>query len=234
MRFYRMSKSAMEKFKKIYKAYKVEGAKFDLNFDIPICPCTAKKIPINLIYYNDIVKSKQNYYGFVHFYMDDYKFENVWTNPKLSLQKLKRCDGVITPDFSTYQEMPAALKIYNTYRMRAFGYWLGKQGLQVINNVRWGTPETYKYSFCGIPQNSIVSVSTVGCIKDKYDENRFTEGLAAMVETLKPSHILVYSFESYRKFFNKYIEKGLNVTFYNPPDTHKIITKTKNEIDLGD
>ena len=233
MRFYKMKEFARKAFRTIYKSYMVEGAKFDLKYDIPICPCTAKKIPINLIYYNDIEKSKENYYGFVHFYMDDYKFESVWNNPKEALKKLRRCDGVITPDFSTYQDMPAALKIYNTYRMRAFGYWLGKQGLQVINNVRWGTPETYKYCFDGIEQNSMVCISSVGCLGDKYDEERFTEGLAVMVETLKPSHILFYGKQG-RQFMDKYIEAGMPVTFYNPPDTHKIITKSKTDIDLED
>ena len=41
-----------------------------------------------------------------------------------------------TPDFSTYQDFPEPLKVYNTYRMRAFGYWLTKNGIKVINNIR--------------------------------------------------------------------------------------------------
>ena len=160
-----MNDYAMEQFRKIYKAFMVEGAKFCWEFDIPECPCTAKVVPPNLIYYTD---------------------------------------------------MPAALKIYNTYRMRAIGYWLGKNGIQVINNVRWGTPETYKYCFLGIPQNTMVCVSTVGCLGDKHDEDRFTEGLAVMVETLNPSHILMYGKRG-RNFFDKYIERGTSVKFYDPP-----------------
>ncbi|MBQ0071515.1 MAG: DUF4417 domain-containing protein, partial [Spirochaetales bacterium] len=39
----------------------------------------------------------------------------------------------ITPDFSTNQDFPEAIKIYATYRMRAFGYWLGREGIEVIN-----------------------------------------------------------------------------------------------------
>lgn len=165
--------------------------------------------------------------------MDDYKFESVWNHPHAALKKLKRCDGVITPDFSTYLDMPTALKIYNTYRMRAFGHWLGKQGLQVINNVRWSYPNSYKYCFDGIEQNSIVSISTVGCIEDKHDEDRFTEGLAAMVETLKPRHILFYG-KLGRNFMDKYIEARIPVTFYDPPDSHKIITKTVTHLDLSE
>ena len=208
----------------------VEGAKFYPPFDIPECPCTAKNIPINLIYYNDMEENR-SYLGFVHFYMDDYKFESVWNHPQAALKKFKRCDGVITPDFSTYQDMPIALKIYNTYRMRAIGYWLGKNGVQVINNVRWGTPETYKFCFDGIPRNSIVCTSTVGCLDDKHDEERFVEGLAKMIEVLNPSHILMYGKKG-RKFFDKYIEQGLSVTFYDPPNTHKVVCKSKEKIDL--
>ena len=218
-----MNEFAKEKFREIYKPFLVEGAKFNWNFDIPICPCTAKKIPEKLIYYNEIVKSKQRYFGFVHFYMDDYKFESIWHHPRRALERLSKFAGIITPDFSTYQDMPIALKIYNTYRMRAIGYWLGKKGLQVINNVRWGTPETFSFCFAGIPKNSIVCISSVGCLSDKYDEDRFTEGLQAMVETLKPIHILFYGMKG-RNFMNKHIEDGLPVTFYDPPDFHTVRT----------
>ena len=211
-----MNEYAMKKFREIYKPFLVEGARFCWGVDIPECPCTAKDVPPYLIYYTDLQEGS-GYAGFVHFYMDDYKFESVWNHPHAAMKKFKRCGGVITPDFSTYQDMPAALKIYNTYRMRTLGYWLGKNGIQVINHVRWGTPETYKYCFLGIPQNTIVSVSTVGCLGDKDDEDLFTEGLAVMVETLKPSHILMYGKRG-RNFFDKYIECGIPVTFYDSHD----------------
>ena len=227
-----MNDEAMEQFRNIYKSFMVEGAKFCPEFDIPECLCTAKNIPTNLIYYTDM-EEKHNYSGFVHFYMDDYKFESIWHNPQKALKKFKRCDGVITPDFSTYQDMPVALKIYNTYRMRAIGYWLGKNGIQVINNVRWGTPETFKFCFDGIPQNTIVCVSTVGCLGTKNDENRFTYGLDVMIETLNPSHILMYGKKG-RDFFDKYIESGIPVTCYDPPDKHKFKTRTVEKIDLED
>ena len=60
---------------------------------------------------------------------------------------IKHFAGIITPDFSTYQDFPEAIKIHNTYRMRLYGYWLGKEGIAVINNVRWGTEETFDYCF---------------------------------------------------------------------------------------
>ena len=225
-----MDNYAMQQFRMIYKAFMVENARFCSEFDIPECPCTTKSIPSKLIYYTDLPKNS-HVNGFVHFYMDDYKFESIWNHPQSALKKFKRCEGVVTPDFSTYQDMPAALKIYNTYRMRAFGYWLGKNGIQVINNVRWGTPETYRYCFQGIEQNSIVCLSTVGCLSAKHDEERFTEGLKVMIETLNPSHILIYGKKG-RRFFDKYIESGINVTFYDPPNTHEVIFRTRTTLDI--
>ena len=207
-----MNKTALEEFRRIYKVAMVEGTKFCFPVDIPECPCTANSIPKKLIYY-DKISTEGRCLGFVHFYMDDYKFESIWNHPEAALEKLQRCGGVITPDFSTYQDMPAALKIYNTYRMRAVGYWLGKNGIQIINNVRWRTPETYSYCFLGVPQDSIVCVSTVGCLGSQRDENRFAEGLAVMIDTLKPRHILMYGKKG-RNFFDKYIERGIPVTFY--------------------
>lgn len=224
-----MNDYAKEVFSTMYKGFMVEGAKFCGEFDIPECPCTATEIPVDLVYYAD-PKIPVNFNGFVHFYIDDYKFESIWKHPKTALKKLRRCDGVITPDFSTYREMPMALKIYNTYRMRALGYWLGTQGIKVINNVRWSTAQSFKFTFLGIPKNSIVSVSTVGCLGSKADNEFFTEGLEVMVERLSPSHILAYSFDKWRYLFDKYIELGIPVIFYNPPATNTLVEKKMEQI----
>lgn len=40
-----------------------------------------------------------------------------------------------------------------------------------------------------------------------------------MVGRLSPSHILVYG-KAGRKFFDKYRECGIPITFYDPPDVH--------------
>ncbi len=77
--------------------------------------------------------------------------------------------------------------------MRAYGYWLGRNGIPVVNNVRWGTPETFSYCFEGIPDDSIVAIGTVGGGPRKLvDRERFETGLYKMVEVLRPHTILVY------------------------------------------
>ncbi|MBR1858447.1 MAG: DUF4417 domain-containing protein [Selenomonadaceae bacterium] len=220
-----MTESAKKEFVKQTKAFLVEGAKFVGKYDMPECPCTAIEAPKSIISYVDINKNVQ-YDAFAHFYIDDYKFDNIWNKPYKALERLKHCSGVITPDFSTYQDMPIPLKIYNTYRMRAFGYWLTTQGIAVINNVRWGTPESYDYCFSGIPQNSIVSIGTVGCIREKCNWQRFNDGLEEMVQTLKPRMILVYG-SAQDKFFAKYSQQGIPIIAY-PSKIHLVFEKRRN------
>ncbi|MBR6364569.1 MAG: DUF4417 domain-containing protein, partial [Lachnospiraceae bacterium] len=158
----------------MWNAFMVDGADFVYGSDMPICPCTATSIPKQLISYVEAkhlcklhVKEEPDYHvdAFVHFYIDDPKFDGplsgIWAYPYDALDIIRHFSGIITPDFSTNADFPDPLKRYNTYRMRAFGRWISINGIPVINNVRWGTEETWSYCFDGIPHNSIVSIGTV-------------------------------------------------------------------------
>ena len=96
--------------------------------------------------------------------------------------------------------------------MRAFGYWYGTIcGHAVINNVRWGTAETYSYCFDGIPKNSIVAIGTVGGSPRKLlDRPRFEEGLSEMMKVLSPHTIIVYGSANY-PCFHELREQGITV-----------------------
>jgi len=141
----------------------------------------------------------------VHFYLDDHRFECLWYNPNAYLKRLQAFEGVISPDFSVYTTMPLAQQIWNTYRNRALGYWLQKNGVTVIPNVQWGDERSYSFCFDGIPKQSAVAVSTYGCIRNRHDRFYFKKGLKKMVDTLKPSSIINHSntpddiFEPYQK-----------------------------------
>lgn len=210
--------SKRKNIKDIWNAFMVEDANFSFsNYGIPLCPTTIEndEIPNAIITYreavnlfNKTIKNDSDFKceAFVCFYEDDQNFDGkrkgIWSFPKKTYETLKHFAGIITPDFSTYQDFPFALKLYNTYRMRAFGYWYGmKCGKKVINNVRWGTKETYRFCFDGIPKNSIVSVGTVGGSPFKLqDRKRFEDGLDEMVRLLKPNGIIVYGSANYPCF----------------------------------
>ncbi|MGL4483980.1 MAG: DUF4417 domain-containing protein, partial [Anaerovoracaceae bacterium] len=128
----------------------------------------------------------------VHFYEPDSKFERLWKRPRTYINKLKRFDGVITPDFSLYREMPLCMQVWNTYRNRALGYWLSKNEIPIIPNVRWGDERTYDFCFDGVNKNSIVAIGTHGCIKRKEDKYYFQLGLLEMLKRLSPHSIIVF------------------------------------------
>ena len=215
----------------MWNAFMVEGADYVLGSDIPICPCTAKDIPKKLISYVDAkhlhkinYKENPDYHidAFIHFYIDDQKFDgpqsSVWLYPYKALEILSHFSGVITVDFSTNADFPDPIKRYNTYRMRAIGRWFGTNGISVINNVRWGTEETWDYCFDGIPYNSMVAIGTVASGIHKL-ENRpdFENGLFKMLERLKPHTIIVYGSANY-DCFRELADKGILIIPF-PSDT---------------
>ncbi len=192
-----------------------DGATFSPN-DIPFCPTTAESIPSALISYSKaktivgkhLKSGETNFFSnaFVHFYIDDQKFDGniggIWKAPQRALKILRHFAGIITPDFSTYLDFPFPLKIYNTYRMRTFGYWYGTLlGNAVINNVRWGTDETFSYCFDGIEQTGIVSIGTVASgLRHAHNREIFEAGFFKMLDVLKPSSIIVYGSDRYPWF----------------------------------
>lgn len=194
----------------VFNAFMVEGATFEGKYDFPVSSTIKEEIPTKLIAY-DLTKSSTDYDSYVHFYIDDYKFDGkrgIWTYPEKTLERLKKFKGVITPDFSTNIDFPVSLKIYNTYRMRAYGYYLSNNGVNVINNVRWSDPSSYDYCFAGIPKHSIVSIGTIGCLKDSSNWEYFQKGLDEMIRRIEPKIILVYGTMP-DKFFKKYIDDGI-------------------------
>lgn len=224
--------------KDIWNSFMTVGATYGKH-DIPFCPTTADSIPSSQITWEEakqihrknISQKNRNYHvdAFINWYIDDYKFDSskgIWHDYKNAYKIIKHFEGVITPDFSTYQDFPEPYKIFATYRMRAYGYWLGKLGIKVINNVRWGTEESFDYSFEGIPTNSIVCIGTVGGGPRKLvDRERFEVGLLKMIEVLHPITILVYG-SAYSACFVNLKERGINVISY-PSRTAKAFNKRK-------
>ena len=90
---------------------------------------------ISLIGYNQISPSINKYDDYVHFFIDDYKFESLWNDPEPRISKLSRCKGVLSPQFSTYYTMPQALQIFNTFRSRWCGAYFQSKGLNVIPTI---------------------------------------------------------------------------------------------------
>lgn len=222
-----------------WNAFMCDGAKWSPN-DIPHCPTILAKIPSRIITWVEAKSVYKKRIGkdpsfkdnsFVCFYIDDQKFDGtragIWVQPHRSLEILSHFKGIVTPDFSTYQEFPYPVKLYNTYRMRAFGYWCGQNGLEVINNVRWGTEESFSYCFDGLEKNNIIAIGTVGGNPRKIlDRPRFERGLSELVSRLEPKTILTYGSSKY-PCFEKLREMGVEIYEY-PSATAEAFNRGKS------
>lgn len=120
--------------KDVFRLKLIESADFEGELEIPtLKPYRAQ--PKNLIRFSECLRSK-DYASWIHFYEDDIKFERLWNNPDRYIDTLKKFEGVITPDFSLYRDMPLVMQQWNIYRSRALGSWLQQNGLNIIPNVR--------------------------------------------------------------------------------------------------
>lgn len=148
-------------------------------------------IPDDLIGFN-YAKSSENKNCGIHFYIDDYQFERLWNKPEEYTEILYDYDCILSPDFSLYMDMPMPMKIWNIYRSRFIGNYYQSKGIKVIPTLSWAEPETFQFCFEGIPEGSIVSVSTIGVKEDKDALKIWNDGMKAAMEKIKPSTILVY------------------------------------------
>ena len=64
-----------------------------------------------------------------HFYVDDYRFEQLFKNPIKLLES--GCRAIVEPNCSIHDQTPMAFAIYQTYRKRYLCRYLQECGLQV-------------------------------------------------------------------------------------------------------
>ena len=216
-----------------WNAFMVKDCKeWDEN-NIPFCRSLRDEIPENLITWKQAkeifrrrIKKHKNFQCniYICFYIDDFLFDGkngIWFDYNNAFEIIKHFAGIITPDFSTYADFPLPLKWWNTYRMRAFGFWCSTMGINVINNVRW-SKDTLDICFRGIPKNSIVAIGTVAS-RLKYLKNRgdFEEYLIKMIEVLQPHTILVYGSANYDCFKSLWTSGIKIITYQSRRNTKK-------------
>lgn len=148
-------------------------------------------IPDSLIGFN-YAKSAKKFDTGVHFFVDDYQFERVWNNPLENIERLKKFQCVLTPDFSLYMDMPVAMKIWNVYRSRLIGQLCQDAGMNVIPTLSWAEKETYQFCFDGLETGGTVAVSTVGVMRDKSAREIFCDGMKEALQRLQPKAVVLY------------------------------------------
>ncbi len=160
-------------------------------FDIPrLTPesVSAKQF----IGFNYVKTCKQPCDKGLHFFIDDYQFTRLWSNPDAYLEMLRKFKLVCTPDFSTYTDFPKAVQIYNHYRKHWLGAYWQHNGITVIPTISWSDKASFDWCFDGEPEGGTVAVSSVGTQLGRNSRKLFLDGYNEMLTRLQPSLIYFY------------------------------------------
>lgn len=128
----------------------------------------------------------------VHFFLDDYQFSRLWTNPSGYVSMLSKFKCVCTPDFSTYTDFPLAIQIYNHYRKHWLGAYWQKQGITVVPTISWSGEDSFDWCFDGEPKGGVIALSSVGTQKNRNAKQLFLNGYRETLKRLEPTTILFY------------------------------------------
>lgn len=174
----------------VFRSFLVKNATYDGEYEIPKIH-TSNLIPEKVISFSKAISSK-DYNQWISFYEYDTKFECLWRTPHKYLPIIKRFQGIISPDYSLYYDMPLCMQVWNTYRGRALAHWLQGNGVEIIPNIRWGDERTFETACLGVESGKTIAVGTHGCIKTVEGKRMFIEGFDYVLNRLKPKTVLVY------------------------------------------
>lgn len=181
----------------VFNGHLLQGATLVEPYGIPLMtPCLSS--PESLTTFSETSPSRPTDPGtFVHFFEEDYRFERLWNNPEIYLPRLQAAAGAITPDFSTYANMPQAGQIWNTYRNFTLGSWLQRNGVATIPNVRLCGPESVSRTLSGAPEHSSLAIGLHGCTKEPENRKAVIEELRIICQSKEPSALIVYGSDAY-------------------------------------
>lgn len=112
-----------------------------------------------------------------------------WNDPLKYIPRLQTAMAVGTPDFSVYPSMSVNEIRHNIYMNRWLGCLWQDYHCTVLPVISWWDEDTYDLNFSGVECNSIVIISTVGCINNP---KVFLAGFNEMKKRIAPPLIIVY------------------------------------------
>ena len=158
-----------------------------------ILPYKVSDIPNKIIAFSDAISPKQkDKDAIVHFYIHDYRFTKLFRNPKAYVSVLKEYRYVIGPDMSQYIEMPWYSRYSNCCMNKAMTAYLQQNGVNVIVNATWSLPDSYDYSFAGIPEGSVIAINSNGVNARPDSKYLWYRGYEEAIKRIKPSRIIRY------------------------------------------
>lgn len=129
----------------------------------------------------------------VHFFEDDYKFDNpIWKHLDQTTYSLRNRPYLFSPDHSLYVGPLSALNISSIYKSRFEGAFWNLCGYKVIPTASWGDVDSFEYCFDSLPLHSVIAVCGVGICGRKGALELWHTGLRELEERLRPLLIVIY------------------------------------------
>ncbi len=142
-----------------------------------------------LAFTNTVPGDRENFDLGVHFFVDDFRFEDLYEHPEATFPVLSQYRFCCTPDFSVYGEMPAWRQLESV----AHGRWVGAcwqaRGMTVVPTVSWDAYPSFGFCFEGVEMGCTVAVATYAC---RQGRAAFLRGYAEMMERIRPEAVLCY------------------------------------------
>ena len=201
----------------VFHASLLSNATYAGEYDFPVIR-GEHETPNRMIPFSKALREKNDHHQWICFYEDDFLFERIWRQPSRYVDILKRFDGVVTPDFSVYYDMPYSMQLWNIFRSRTIGAWLQQQGFRVIPNVRFGDERTFDICCDGISRYGTIAIGSLGCIKAKGYRKVFDSGVRHVAEKLKPETIVFYG--TAPECSDELKRSGINVIVIKPVSFH--------------
>lgn len=141
-----------------------------------------------------------------HFFTPDTNIETFWNFPFRHLPLLKMLGFVISTDFSIYTNMVLMQKLWNSFRNKLMSAFFQRNSINLIPAPSWGDLDNIELYMEGWPKESLIAINSTGVGHDKQCRHIWLEGYYAMLDILKPIHIIRYGayIEGERKEISTY------------------------------
>ncbi len=192
--------------KDVFLAKRLKNANFNTGFyQIPDLGDVEIEKPLGLVLWSNRNKCEnKSKYGLI-FYEYDSKFDgedgiyNILkykTDERVQqlVDELKEFAFVVCPDYSVYGNFPNYKQIEAMSKSREVGYILSTYGIKVVVNFRATYEWSYELALTGICYNGIVSIGTLGCLRDNESRTLLKNSVRALVDHIKPRIIIVYGY----------------------------------------
>lgn len=192
--------------KDVFLAKKLKNANFNTGFyQIPEINDVEIDKPTGLVLWSNRNKCKDKKTCGLVFYEYDCKFDGkdgIYNILKYGadeevqklIDEIKDFAFVVCPDYSVYGNFPNYKQIDAMSRSREVGYILSTYGIKVIVNFRSTHEWTFELALTGICYNGIVSIGTLGCLRDNESRTLLKNGVEELVRYIKPRTIIVYGY----------------------------------------